>query len=104
MLEALLERWVGSVGKLDPHVRLGLVVSTPFLRAALREALAPELARLLSCAAEDDDPWVRVMARAAGGVTATGRLDLEAVLADVPPVRAVRRRRDAARRGRERVS
>ncbi len=87
MLEALLDRWVGSVGKLDPHVRLGLVVSVPFLRKPVRETLAPELERLLACAAEDDDPWVRVMARAVGGVATTGRLDLDAVLAVVPPVR-----------------
>jgi hypothetical protein len=101
VLEALLDRWVGSVGKLDPHVRLGLVMSLPFLRKPLRESLAPELARLLACAAEDDDPWVRVMARAVGGVAATGRLDLDAVLADVPPVRthgaAARRARSRAR-------
>jgi hypothetical protein len=99
VLEALLDRWVGSVGKLDPHVRLGLVVSVPFLRKPVRETLAPELARLLACAAEDDDPWVRVMARAVGGVSATGRLDLDAVLADVPPVRAAPRRARAAAAG-----
>ena len=91
VLEALLERWVGSVGKLDPHVRLGLVLSLPFLRSPLRAALAPELARLLACAAEDDDPWVRVIASAVGGVTHTGRLDMGAVLSDVPAVRAGRR-------------
>jgi len=90
VLETLLERWVGSTGALGPHVRLGLVMSVPFLRAPLREALAPELARLLQCASEDDDPWVRVMACAVGGVTASGRLDLGAVLADVPPVRSPR--------------
>jgi hypothetical protein len=88
VLDALHERWIGSVGKLDPNVRLGLVMSLPFLPRALRDALAPELARLLSCGAEDDDAWVRVMARAVGGVAASGRLDLDAVLADVPPVRA----------------
>ena len=39
VLETLLERWVGSTGALDPHVRLGLVVSVPFLRGPLREAV-----------------------------------------------------------------
>ena len=97
MLETLLEHWVAGTGVLGPHVRLGLVVSVPFLRAPLREALAPELERLLQCASEDDDPWVRVMARAVSGVTSSGRLDLGAVLADVPPVRARAQRRGACR-------
>ena len=88
VLETLLERWVGATGTLDPHVRLGLVVSVPFLRSPVREALAPELERLLQCASEDDDQWVRVMARAVSGDASCCRLDLDAVLADVPPVRS----------------
>ena len=95
VLEALLELWVGERNALDAPVRAGLVVATPFLRPALRAALQPELARLLAYASEDDDPWVRVLARAVGD--AAGPLSLAAVSADVPSVRVSPRTRRPSR-------
>ena len=86
MLDTILERWLSGDQHLNAPVRCGLVVCIPFLRPALRAALAPELARLLQCASEDDDAWVRILARALG--TNPQRTDLDAVAADVPPVRA----------------
>jgi hypothetical protein len=76
---------VSASNVLEPLVRLGLVLCTPFLRPQLRAALAPELSRLMQCATEDDDPWVRVVARALG--SSSGRTDLDAVVADLPLVR-----------------
>lgn len=85
VLDAILERWVSGDRDLNAPVRCGLVLCIPFLRPALRASLAPELERLLQHAGEDDDAWVRILARALG--TNPCRTDLDAVAADVPPVR-----------------
>ena len=85
MLEAILDHWVSSDRQLQAQVRCGLVLCIPFLRPALRASLAPELERLLQYAAEDDDAWVRILARALAGDHT--RADLAAVAADVPTVR-----------------
>lgn len=88
VLDTILERWLSGDQHLNAPVRCGLVVCIPFLRPALRASLAPELARLLQCASEDDDAWVRILARALGSNPT--RTDLDAVAADVPPVRSPR--------------
>ena len=77
-----------QVGGLEPALKLGLVLSTLFLRPALLHQFRPELSQLLQYATEDDDQWVRLMAHAGGGLV--GQCVLDAVLVEVPRVRAAR--------------
>jgi hypothetical protein len=84
VLELLFERWMQGAG-LESALKLGLVVSTLFLRPALLAQFRPELSQLIQYATEDDDQWVRLMAHA--GARLEGQCVLDPVLVEVPKVR-----------------
>ncbi|KAK9830636.1 hypothetical protein WJX81_007675 [Elliptochloris bilobata] len=74
MLQSLVPRFE----KLDPLVRVRLLLAAMLLPPAQREDLAPELQALAAAARTDKEEWVGVIGRAVGDFS--GVLDLPAVL------------------------
>ena len=60
---AALQQIRARFGQLDTPIKLRLLFSFASLRKKLRDDLASELHDLLSLGGEDDDEWVRVIAK-----------------------------------------
>lgn len=82
----ILEAVTNQFSRLEPMVRVRLLLSTLFLPAERRDgALRPALERLAEVAASEDDEWVRVVGAAVGRFD--GRLHIEEVIKESTLVR-----------------
>eukprot|EP00951_Prasinocladus_malaysianus_P028662 scaffold262032_cov24-Prasinocladus_malaysianus.AAC.1 len=73
----MLEALVSQLPRLDPMVRVRLLLSTLFIPQERLQELRPALRQLADAAVTADDDWVRVFGNAVQNFD--GRLDIEEV-------------------------
>jgi hypothetical protein len=81
----LLEKITDAFERLEPLVRVRLLIACAFLKASRREELAKELQQLARKASSDDHEWVRMYGLVLGDMD--GKMHLQRALEAFPVVR-----------------